>query len=223
MIDNWTPEEREAALEEYKRRLVPASDEEIIALAETLWANPALRAVFQRVGFDGDFTDTEEAAVDAAIDAYRQGPLWDRDELHLALAPCLARQRAAGMIDRFDSPQARAFLADRRVTRGGILIKAEKTTAADAMAFAKVMRADPRCWAVITRLNDHPDMFVYEGDPEGVLDRFEDRYRAKYGLFNRSRFGTAVGMLRGVASGLIPSLDSPEAWAVIRSSDLVID
>lgn len=214
-------EKRVAEFKEYESRLVPASDEEVIALAERIWADSALKAIFKRIGYDGDLTEAEEATVDTVIDSYRKGPLWDRDRLHLALAPCLVRRLAAGMIDRLDGPQVRAFLADHRVTRSGSGVSGAKTTASEVMDFAKAVRADAQCWAIIMRLKDY--RFEKGGDPEGILARFETCYRYKYGLLNRHPFGSAIGMLRGVASGSIPSIDSPEAWASIKKVPWIKD
>lgn len=209
-------EEHRRRVEEYTRRLVPASDEEIIALAETLWADPKFKAIFERVGYEGDMTDEEEAAVRAEIDAYRQGSMWDRDELHLALAPSLVRRLAAGMIDRLDGPEARQYLDDRKVERAGPLVKSEDSTAEQVMSFARAMKSDPACWAVIMRLKDYPDLFVYEVDKEGVLNRFTISYKFKYGLFNQPSIDHAIGLLRSIAAGNIADLDHPDAWEVLK-------
>lgn len=210
-------EEYQRRLEEYVARLVPATDEEIIQVAETLWAAPALRAIFERVGYDGDMTDEEEAAVDAAVAACRVGALWDRDELHLALAPPLVRQFAAGMIEGLDSQEARSFLKDRKVKRAGALVKTHQASAEEIMNLARAMRADPDVWSMIEQLKDVPDLFVFEVDKEGVIGLFERSYRFKYGLFNRSGY-SPVGVLRAIAAGNIDSLDSPEAREIIEKT-----
>jgi hypothetical protein len=211
-------------LEEYRKRVVPASDEEIVALAEGMWANTKLRAIFERVGYEGDFSDDEAAAVSAAIDVYRQGRLWDRDELHLRLAPCLIRQVAAGMIDKLDSSAAREFLADRRVDRdGGVMVRPRKLTAGEAMDFASAVQRDPDAWRMIQRLKDFPNCLPHEIDTKGTLSRFETNFIAKYGLFNRSGFGPVIGMLRTIARGEIASLNAPEALESLRRTDSIRD
>ena len=207
--------------DEYEKRLVPASDQEIIGLAECMWADPSLRTIFERVGYDGDMTSEEQAAVNAAIDDYRQGRLWDRDRLHLALAPCLLRQLAAEMIDALDSAEATSFLRDRKVERVGSGMKGITPTPEEVMAFAKALKRNSATWQVIMHLKDYPDMFVSEGDPDGVLGRFETDYRYKYGLLNRSRSGGAIGLLRAVAAGNIESLDCTAAWTLIKDSLLM--
>lgn len=206
--------------EEHQNRLVPASDEEIIGLAEKMWADRALRTIFERVGCDGDMSEAEEATVNGAIDAYRQGPLWDRDGLHLALAPCLLRQLAAGMIENLDEPNARAFLEDRRVVRIGAGMKPVKLTAAEVMSFAGAMRDDSDAWAIFEHLKGNREATE---DERRTIHNFETRYRFKYGLLNRDRLGRATALLLDLAAGKIRSLDSPEAWEYVRSSPFIRD
>ena len=205
-------------LNEYSKRLVPASEKEIIELAKIIWADKKLRRIFERVGYHGDLTEAEETSVAAAIDEFRQGALWDRDELHLMLSPCLARQVAAGMLDGFDSPEAKRFIDDRRVVRMDAVVRGVKPTVQEVLTFAKAVRNDPGAWAIILSLKDDPDMLLAEGDPDGVLALFEAKYRRKYGLFNRFRFGSAIGLLRGVAAGAFSDIDSPDAENSIRRS-----
>jgi hypothetical protein len=211
---------------EFAKRLVPATDEEIIALAEKLWADPELRAIFERVGHHGDLRDDEELAIGAAIDACRQGHLWNRDALHLALAPCLLRQLAAGIIDRLDCPQTKAFLSDRRVVRIGPGMKPVHATAQEVMNYTRALRNDPRAWAIAVAFaaRRQPDLFIKEIDREGdlYLGKFERKYIHKYGLFNRGTVG-GVSLLLDLAAGTIPSLDSPEAWRAIRTNRFIRD
>jgi len=210
-------------LEEYQKRLVPASDEEIIALAERMWADPELRDAFERVGSDGEFTEDEATKVSEAIDAYRQGELWNRDAYHLALAPCLLRQVAAGGFENLRTKEVGAFLTDRKVNRIGPMIKPVKPSVQEVLEFARALDADSPSRSVILRLKDFPDSLVREVDKEGVLAQFEVSYRQKYGLMNRSGLGAAVGLLRGLYSGSFEGLDSSAAIEALRQSHVVSD
>jgi len=210
-------------LEEYQKRLVPASDEEIIALAESMWADSKLRAVFERVGWEGNFTENEAAAVSAAIDAYRQDELWDRDAHHLALAPCLLRQMAAGSFKSLRGREVETFLADRKVSRIGPMIRPVKPSVQEVLDFAKALNASAETRAVIMRLKDSPDSLVRDVDQEGVLARFESSYRRKYGLMNRGGLSAGVGLLRGLYAGAFDDLESPVAIESLRRTHLVSD
>ena len=204
------------AFEEYCKRLVPPSDREIIALAEKMWADAKLRATFERVGLHGDFTAEEETAIEAAISEYRQGDLWDRDDLHLALAPCLLRRLAAGIVDKLDNDETRSFIEGARVERAGAMMRPVKTTVREVLDFGEAIHKNPDASEMINRLGRNPNAFVHEVDLEGVLARFEDRYRRKYGLLNRGALAAAIGLLRGVAEGSLEAMDSPEAIESLR-------
>ncbi|WP_340115570.1 hypothetical protein [Pelagibius sp. 7325] len=210
-------------LEEYQKRLVPASDEEIVALAERMWAEPELRSAFERVGNHGELTTDEAAKVSAVIEAYRQGELWNRDAYHLALAACLLRQVAAGSFESLRSKDVGAFLADRKVSRIGPMIKPVKPSVQEVLEFAKALDADSSSRSVILQLKDFPDSLVREVDKEGVLAQFETSYRHKYGLMNRSGLSAAVGLLRGLYSGSFKSLDSSAVIEALRQSHVVSD
>ena len=226
----WTPEkiaEVQRRDAEYRARLAPASDAEILQVAGTLWASPALQAIFKRVGYDGDMTEDEIAAVYGALDACRQGALWDRDDLHLALAPPLLRQLASGRIDNLDCPEVHAFLDACKVQRGGILIRSMPTTARDVIEFAKAARSDPAVWTLY-----HPRALT--GEPltweEGdrMIETFNGsmaRYRWKRGYFNlnSAALSQAKYLLWDLAAGKIDSLDSAEALARAREGKFVKD
>ena len=183
-------------LAEWLKRLVPASDEEIIALAERLWSDPQLQPVFQRIGYHGDASDPEQQAIDATIDAYRQGRLWDRDREHLALAPCLVRQLAAGVIGALNGEDAKAFLADRRIERVGALMRPRKASEQELQSFARAIRNNSAAWEVIIGLAENPDQLVDEYDTGRVLYSFQVQYQLKYGLMNRGGLCVAIGLLR---------------------------
>ena len=104
-------------------RLVPATDAEIIALAEILWDIPNLRQAFARCGVDGEFTSTEQQVLDEAIDRFRSGERQDRDLLHLWLAEGLCHHLARGAFRGFDDPKISRFLARRKVVRDPVEIR----------------------------------------------------------------------------------------------------
>lgn len=160
-------------------------------------------------------TGEEDKAIRAAVDAYRQGPLWDRDNLHLWLALPLLRRLAAGMIDSLDGPEAREFLADRKVVRGPRNLK--QPTAEEFMAYAKELRRDPGYWSIIQQLADTPrsGRALALHEKIGLMRVFENIYCLKYGYFNR-RWPYPVNLLIKVAESEIADLDSPEVWAWIR-------
>lgn len=214
-MDDTDRNEYEKKMAEYQARLMPASDDEIIELARQMWRNGRFRSIFKRVGYDEDLTEEEEAKVSATIEEYRQGALWDRDALHLALAPCLLRQRAAGHITTFDDPKVRAFLQDRRVQRVGTGMHAVRLRVDDVIAFAEAVRACSLTWQILCRVKDDLEFTHQETQ---VLNTFESKYRRKYGLMNRFRFGVAIGLLRKVASGEVDSLRSPSAVAVLKAA-----
>jgi hypothetical protein len=210
-----------AATPEYTRRLVPASDAEIASVARALWEDPKIRAIFERVGLHGDETPEERAAVDALIDARRTGPLWDRDELHLALASVLARQLAAGVISSFDSPEAKAFLADRRVKRLGYGVVPSRTYVGEVLALAKAMRADPQIWSVISQIDTRTGATNIQG---GAINKYLLNYRRKYGLYNRDMGEQmhAYHVLIGLRDGVIASLDLSEAKKILKTNPRIL-
>lgn len=201
-------------------RLTPATNEEIIALAESLQADPILYSVFERCGYDGDTTVEEEAAVDAAINAYRRGPLGDRDPLHLALAPCLVRRRVGGIISSLDSTAALEFLEHRKVERAGQLVKTAPTTAKEVIDLARDLREDPQIWAMYMRIKEK---YAATNKESKKFDEFQRRRTKKFGLYNQcgAALSTVTPLLRAVASGRISSIDSEEAWALVRTSHQV--
>lgn len=206
-----------SAINEHEARLVPASDEEIIGLAVKMWAEPAMKAIFGRVGYDKDLTEAEEKAISAAVDAYRQGELWNRDPLHMALAPCLLRQLVAKKIDDLNDPKAIAFLSRRKVIRSGQMIKVEHPSLNEVLKLAQAMRSDPKIWAILQRIKVSDAATEEECD---LIDAFVLKYKKKYGLFNQSSVGTstAISLLRELSAGNIDRFDDPRAKEIMLRS-----
>ena len=206
------------------QRLEPAADEEIIALAKSMSANPQIMRAFERCGYEGDLTDEEEASVDEAIDTFGQGPLQDRDRLHLALAPCLLRLLVAGKIDDLDSEAAHEFLKLRKVVRigGAGAIKSVPTKANEIIEVARAMHQDEEVWAIYARIKENDTATEEE---EERITRFLSSYKKKFGLFNYNIAAVSVvdSVLRAIAAGRIDEINSEEALKIVASNPHVVN
>lgn len=206
--------------DEYERRLVPATDEEICCLAREIWEDPRLRMIFTRVGYHGDMTDQEERAVAEKVDSYRTGDLWDRDGLHLALAPCLVRLFVSERLSSLAGDDARSFLTGRMVKRVGRGLASIPTGPKEVISLAKQMMDDDEVWQVFQRVKFDLE---YEPEEKALVLGFMIKYIRKYGLFNRNRaaLSSSQQLLRRIAAGLIKDLDCPEAWEFISGQPQV--
>lgn len=203
-------------MSDFERRLMPASNAEIITLAGILREDPVLIAAFERCGYDGDMTVEEDALLEAAINAFRRGEMWDRDPFHLVLAPCLVRRLVSGRIDSLDSAAAHEFLEDRKVVRLWQGIETAPPSASQVMEIARAFRNEPEIWNIYLRVKEEHS----ETDKESnIIFSFKVSYLKKYGLYiqDMAIINAIGGLLKAIAAGRIGEIDSDEAWAFIRN------
>lgn len=209
-------------MNDFDQQLVPATNQEIIALAKLLARDHEIMADFERCGYQGDLADDAEARVEEAIDAYRQGPLCDRDRFHLALAPCLVRKLVAGKIEDLESDEVHDFLEQRKVWRIGQGIKSVPTTAAEVMALAAALRKNEEAWSIYARIKEH------DVATEEEVERINTcifRYKRKFGLFNQdiAALSAVHSVLQALASGRLSHLASEAAFKMVRTNPHVVD
>ena len=208
-------------MDEYERRLVPASVDEIIALAEQIWSNPVLQAAIKKAGIHGDFSEENQERIDVEIDNYRQDVLWNRDRLHLALAPCLLRQIAAGKISNLSDADARKFIQERMVERIGRGFRPAKTTREHVLDYADAMKNNSEIWSIFLRVKTEHHLDEVE---DQALFAFRKNYLSKYGLYNLdpAALGFATRLLRKLAAGEINDLKGSTAKEILSRGHFFI-
>jgi hypothetical protein len=194
---------------------IPATNEEIAKVASALWNDPSLQKAFLRAGLHGDLTASEESEVAALVESFLTGELAGRDFLHLKLAPCLARRRAAGLIKTFSDEESKKFLECRKVIRIGNGIKSTRAQIGDIIALAKAMLADPMVWKTIREVSFEGRFTDIQG---GIVDIFVQKFIDKYGLTSIGHPGlsAALTLCRFLEDGRIQDLDSDQAAALVR-------
>ena len=213
--------------------LTPTSVDELQALAAYLWNQPELRIIFERAGFRGDWSESEQTQIDDAIEAYARNVLGSgyfrslkdpavvrnkpasyveglRDPLLLPLAAVVCRFIAGGKLPSPESGEARAFIEDRHFSRhhlySGLIPK--KATVDDNLMVIRDLMDNPVFWKPIKKAGLHGQ--IDETLWKKTMRPIADKIRTKYGMTNRSIIYD-VPLLRKIAGGEIEDLDDPAA------------
>jgi len=209
----------EELLKDYGPKLHPTSVEELEALATHLWNQPELRKAFERAGFRGDWTQNEQAKIDAAIADYAEAHFEGlRDHLLLPHAAVVCRFVAGEKLAAPNGEETRAFLEDRHFSRSrkysGLLTS--KTWIDEVILVARDLKDDPVYWGEVKDAGK--DRKIDERLSKEVMRPTSRRIAAKYGLTNRSELSVAIVLLRAIAVGEVPDLDDPKAREKVRNS-----
>lgn len=90
------------------RKVVPTANE-VITLAESLWKDPRIKKIINRVQYDQDTTKEEDIIIYKSVGAYRHEFLWDRDFLNLMLSIPMLRQLSAQKIEKLRCDETYGF------------------------------------------------------------------------------------------------------------------
>jgi hypothetical protein len=109
----WTDWNLERSL-----RLNLASADDIIQVTKEMWADPAMRKIYQRTGRYGNRTPQERKAVDAFLDSKHVGKHWTTSHWSFKLSEAIIRRHISGEFETLDNDKVRAFIAERNYNSG---------------------------------------------------------------------------------------------------------
>ena len=203
--------------DEYEKRLVPMSDDEIIAVTRAMKDTPEIWAIFPRVGLDGDMSYEEESMVEAFTDSYRKSHgLWDRDPLHMLLASAILRRLAAGLFCGVDDEAVLEFIARNRVKRAGRGVVPINATVDEVIGLAKAYRNNLTVWCGYQEM-------VASGAEQLAPVPFREKnlirhnYVKKHCLFNRGGLAQTGDLLAHLVREKIKSIDDEQTRELIAS------
>lgn len=220
----------------FSSRLINASYDEIALLADLMWEDVDLGAMFRRLGKDGDMegargafeppypkeiAQTEWHRTWAFIEEFQKGPRWGLRQLDLWLATGLCRLRAGGVLDDFRSPEALQHIEDRRVNprSGHYAIIKKPYGIAEVLDLARVMIADEDFCEFLRTRSNNPSNDEHDEQLQ-IMYEFESPYMYKYCLWNR-RIEDAIHVAAMVAKGVAENLEDPKIIArIIQNPDI---
>ncbi|MGB3471201.1 MAG: hypothetical protein WBA51_10305 [Erythrobacter sp.] len=204
-----------SAFELYRNQQVRPSHDEIAGVASKLWSDAILGPVFQRVGLDGDLTDSEHEAVQQFISDQQVGEMRDRRFMDLWLATGLVRRKAASLIEVFDGPEALAFIEDRLVNApdGQHGIRAVKPSLEEVLGLARALLCEPEIRKIFI---ERPENGELSEESLNKITDFEVKYRWKHCLGNRAGFSTSNIIASKFLRGIYGSIEDPDIINYLR-------
>ncbi len=201
----------------------PPKPSEVLEFAKALRDNDQMWKIFRKNARFG-LPDASEVA---ALDSFRSEWL-ERNRLRdlnvggLNAAYRLLRKLSIGEIEDLDDPIVVEFLeADahrNKVEHKGAMVKTTSTSVEEVMWLARALFDEPTINASFKRVVANDSEFTNE-EVNYIHDFCQNTYGKKYGTYNRGSIqDLAMKLIWQLLYKKISSLESEEAWAIVRNS-----